>query len=280
MIRNHLSHEWMLAAFLAVACAAVGTLGSMNAIAQNGAAAEAKSDQDRAPQAVPAESSSVPAKPRFFTSTDPNAHVTILEDTPIRVRTNTPIGTKETRENALLSFSLSEDVIVDGVLIVPRGATLLGTVVQNKPAGTLTGKPILTLKLTSLELEGRSYPLYSYQFKVEGTSKDKRTRTNVAGGAAIGAVTGDGYRRATKPESTSVRNLAYAGTGIAVGAGAGTIFSATSSGPVISIPAEAQIDFALAAPISVVPVSPQGAARLSYVIRRSEPTLYVRGQTP
>jgi hypothetical protein len=74
------------------------------------------------------------------------------------------------------------------VLIIPRGAIVHGTAVQSKKAGTLTGSPDLILKLVSLDLGGRSHPLYSYQFKVEGTSKTKPTETKVKGGALIGSL--------------------------------------------------------------------------------------------
>jgi hypothetical protein len=88
-------------------------------------------------------------------------------------------------------FTLSEDVVVDNVLIIPRGATVHGTAVQSKKAGTLTGSPDLILKLVSLDLGGRSHPLYSYQFKVEGTSKTKPTETKVKGGALVEDSPGD-----------------------------------------------------------------------------------------
>jgi hypothetical protein len=46
------------------------------------------------------------------------------------------------------------------------------------------------LQLTSLYLGGRNYPLYTYRFKVEGTSKTKPTEAKAKDGALIGAVVG------------------------------------------------------------------------------------------
>jgi hypothetical protein len=175
---------------------------------------------------------------------------------------------------------LNEDVVVDNFLIVPRGATLHGTVVQSRKAGKLTGSPDLILKLVSLDFGGRSYPLYTYQFKVEGISKTAPTENKIKGGAVIGAIAGAAFDGSAKGETTGAGKLAGMGTGAAIGAGVGTIVSAATPGPVAVIPAESQIDFYLSSPISVVPVSAQEAARLSQGLHAGGPVLYVRGQTP
>jgi hypothetical protein len=205
--------------------------------------------------------------------------ITVLEDTLLRVRTNAPLSTSMTREGSPVLFTLSEDVTVDNVLIIPRGATVHGTVVQSKRAGTLTGAPDLILKLTSLDLAGRTYPVYSYQFKVEGTSKTKPTERKIKGGAVIGALVGGAVSGSAHGASTAVGKLAGAGAGAAVGAGIGTLASAASPQP-LTIPAEAQLDFYLASPISVLPPTAQDAEHLSHLLHTGEPVLYVHGETP
>jgi hypothetical protein len=74
------------------------------------------------------------------------------------------------------------------------------------------------------------------------------------------------------------------GEGCAIGAGAGvaagTAASAASPGPGIWIPAEAQVSFHLAAPLTVNPVSPQEAARLAQGLYQGGPSLYRRGYYP
>ena len=134
--------------------------------------------------------SSSAGTPRFWTGKDPDAQVTVLENTVIRVRTGAPLNPRHLREGAPLAFLLSEDVVVDGVLIVPRGAVIQGTVVESRQAGALSGAPELILQLTALDLGGRAYPLYTYRFKVTGASKTRATELKVKGGAIIGAVVG------------------------------------------------------------------------------------------
>ncbi len=220
------------------------------------------------------------AQPSNSFSSDPKAHVTVLEDTLIRVRTNEPVSSRHSKDGQLVSFTLSEDVFVGNQLVIPRGATLHGEVIQSKKAGVLTGTPQLTLKLVSLDLGGQSYPLYTYEFKAQGTSKTKPTETRVKGGAVIGAIVGGAFSGSAKGGSNGVSTAAGMGTGAALGAGVGAVASAATPGPVLTIPAEAQLDFHLASPISVTPVSAKEAARLSQGLRPGGPVLYVRGDAP
>ncbi len=238
-----------------------------------------------APPPTPASSpqssySSSDPVPRFWTSADPNAQVTVLENTLFRVMPAQPLRSRHARAGMPGLFTLSKDVVVDNVLIIPRGATLHGTVVESKPAGTLTGSPDLILKLVSLDLGGRSYPLYTYQFKVQGASKTKPTETKIKGGVVIGAIVGGVFSGSAKGQTTAVGKLAGMGTGAALGAGTATVVSAASPGPRITIPAESQIDFYLSLPISVVPATAKDAAKLSQGMHRGGPVLYVRGDTP
>jgi hypothetical protein len=206
--------------------------------------------------------------------------ITVLENTLIRVRTDQPMSTRQTKDGTSLLFTVSEDVVVDNVLVIPRGATVHGTVVESKQPGTLTGAPELTLKLTDLDLGGKTYPLYTYQFRAQGTSKTKPTETKIKGGVVIGAIAGSAFSGSAKGETTGVGNAAGMATGAALGAGVGILVSAATPGPILSIPAESQIDFYLASPIAVEPVSAKEAARLSQGLHPGGPVLYVRGDTP
>jgi hypothetical protein len=225
-------------------------------------------------------SSSQPAASDALVPPNPNAFVTVLENTLLRVRTDQPLSSRYSKDGQPVLFTLSEDVIVDNMLVIPRGATIHGEIVGAKKAGTLTGSPELILKLTSLDLGKQSYPLYTYQFRVEGTSKTKPTETKVKGGAVIGAIVGGVFSGSAKGETTAVGKLAGMGTGAALGAGVGALTSAATPGPTVTLPAESQMDFYLTAPISVKPLTAMAAARLAQGFHHGEPALYVRGDTP
>lgn len=228
----------------------------------------ATADAPASPQLAPAK----PAAPEA-----PNAPITILEDTLIRVRTLEPLNSKRVKEGSPVLFMVSEDVFVGDVLAIPQGATVHGVIIKSKKAGRLTGSPELELKLVSLDLGGRSYPLDSYHFKVKGASKTQPTETKAIRGAYVGAIVGS---VGTRPGTGAAGRAAVIGANAAVGAGLGTLASAVTPGPGISIPSESQVDFFLAAPVAVTPVSAKEAARLSRGLHPGGPTLYLRGDTP
>jgi hypothetical protein len=213
-------------------------------------------------------------------ATHPTA-VTVLEDTLIRVLTNVSIDSRVAKHGTAVGFTVSEDVLVGDVLVIPRGSTVHGVVIKSKNAGVLTGSNELTFKLVSLDLSGRSYPLYTYQFKVQGTSKTGPTETKAVRGAYVGALVGAATGSVSaKGESSDVGRVASMTAGAAVGAGVGTIVSAATPGPGIRIPAEAQVDFYLASPISLPRANAEEAGRLAKRLHPGGPSLYVRGDGP
>ena len=97
---------------------------------------------------------------------------------------------------------------------------------------------------------------------------------------SVSVTAGGAFSGSAKGETTAVGNLAGMGPGAAIGAGVGTMVSAATPGPCVTIPAESQMDFYLASPISVVPVSAKEAAQLAQGYHHGGPVLYVRGDTP
>lgn len=271
-----------------------GSIPSLKAAASLAAFAVAAAvSLAQTPAAPPADSSSLSDAPTPNRSLPPSllrpgasstagVYVTVLEDTLIRVRTMAPINSKQADENARFSFTVSEDVKVGELLAIPRGATVHGGVVKSKKAGVLTGSPELILKLDSLDLGGKTYPLYTHHFKVTGTSKTPATETKALTGAYVGALAGSfGVSQKSGVQTSSgTGRAAGMATGAAVGAGVGTAISAATPGPGIWIPSESEIDFFLAAPVAILPLSAKETARLSEGLNHGGPVLYVRGETP
>ncbi len=195
--------------------------------------------------------------------------VTVPQGALVQVRTSEPVDSKRAKDGTPVQFTVIQDVAVGGVLAIPRGATVHGVISEVKKAGELAGHSELALTLTSLDLGGRTYPLQSDVFKVKSPNKAGETAGNAIGGGILGTIIGCAVGR---------------GVGCAVGAGAGvaagTAASAASSGPRAWIPAEALVDFHLATPVTVNPVSPQEAARLAQGLYPGGPTLYRRGYAP
>ena len=263
--------------------AAVGVLLCSVAAGQQGlpTAAPAPTQASSSSSSSSSPSASTPeagARPAFWKSSDPNAQVTVMENTRLRVISNAPLRSGKTRVGTPVDFLLSENVVVGNVLILPRGATLEGEVMRSKKAGRLKGAADLILELVSLNLGGRRYRVYTYQLSVEGGSKKNPTPA-IVGSAEVGALAG-AVVSAKNGETTASGKAADIGGGAAAGAGVGTLVSVVTPGPKLNLPAESQMDFYLAAPISVVPVSEQEADRLAKEMPLGGPVLYVRGDAP
>ena len=116
--------------------------------------------------------------------------VTIPQGTLMYLRTSDGIESKHAREGEPLQFTVIQDVAVGGVLAIPRGATVHGVVTESKNvgAGQLGGSSVLALKLVSLDLGGRSYPLDSDQFRVKSPNKAGETVGNAVGAGLIGTI--------------------------------------------------------------------------------------------
>lgn len=203
-----------------------------------------------------------PAPPRYSL---PSGPITVAQGTVLQLRTNDAVDGKRAQPGTTLDFTVIRDVTVNGWLAIPRGATVHGVITDSKNAGQLKGSPELALRLTSLDLGGRNYPLDTDEFRVKGPSKTGRTAGNIIGGTVLGAIIG---------------GAAGGGGGAAIGAVAGgtvgTAVSGAMPGPHAWIPAEALVTFHLNTPLTVDPVSEQEAARLAQGITPGGPTLYRR----
>jgi BON domain len=206
-----------------------------------------------------------PPRPSYRFAKGP---VTVPQGTVIQLRTTGSIDSKHAKSGEPLEFTVIQDVTYDGMLAIPRGATVHGvlTEVKNNGSGTLTGSSELALQLTSLDLGGQNYPLQSDLFRVKSPGKGGRTAGNIVGGALLGALIG---------------GAAGGGGGAAIGAAAGgtvgTAASAAEPGMRAWIPAEALVTFRLTAPVTVSPVGRDEAARLAQGLYPGGPSLYRRG---
>src|ERR1035437_10330569 len=94
--------------------------------------------------------------PAYATPTGP---MTVPQGSVLQVRTAESLDNKRAKEGTQLEFTVIRDVAVNGVLAIPRGATVHGVVSGTKNSGDFGGSPELALTLTSLDLGGRNYPL-------------------------------------------------------------------------------------------------------------------------
>lgn len=179
--------------------------------------------------------------------------VTIPGGALIRIRINQGLSTNRAQPGASFDGTVLNDVIADGAVAIPRGASVQGTVVDAASAGALKGRGELSLQLTRLNLGGQSYAISSDLWSRNGSDKTVRTVNSALGLGAVGAIIG---------------GVAGGGAGAAIGAGvggaAGVASSAASAGGQVIVPPEAILTFHIAQPVTVSTVSESEMMRLAY----------------
>jgi len=170
----------------------------------------------------------------------PPKKVMIQAGTQLTVRLNDGLSTEKNQVGDTFHATLGAPLVVDDETVAPSGADVTGHVVDVKSAGRFAGNSGLTLELTSLSLNGKTYNIQTNQWSRQSKGEGKNTATKVGGGAAVGAIIGA---------------LAGGGKGAAIGsvagAGAGTGVAATKKGEQITLAPESTLSFLLINPITV-----------------------------
>jgi hypothetical protein len=166
--------------------------------------------------------------------------VVIPAGTAITVRLGQAVGSKISQPGQSFSGTLANAVAAGGQTIIPAGATATGTVTDAKPLGRFKGGAVLTLQLTSINVNGTDQAVQTSAVTQTQSGKGKRTAVLAGGGAGLGALVG---------------GLAGGGKGLAIGAlagaGAGTAGAAFTGNKDIVLPAESALSFTLSQPLTV-----------------------------
>ena len=172
----------------------------------------------------------------------PPKKVTIPAGTQVTVRLNDSLDSERNQVGDTFHGTLGSPIVVDDQTVIPEGADVLGRVADVKSAGRFAGNSALTLELTSLSINGRTYNVQTNQWSRAGKGEGKNTAVKAGGGAAIGALIG---------------GLAGGGRGAAIGAAAGgatgTGVAATKKGEQIKLSPEATLNFQLINSLTVTP---------------------------
>lgn len=138
------------------------------------------------------------------------------------------------------SGTIASDITVDGAVAIPRGADVSGVITRSKKQGAFKGEADLAIRLSSVRVGGKSYPLSTSTYAESVKGKGKRTAIVTGGGAAVGALIG---------------GLAGGGKGAAIGAGVGggggLAASGATGGRNVTLPAESRINFKLTESVTI-----------------------------
>ena len=217
---------------------------------QNSAAASAAITNDTAPSAA-TEPSASPADAPAKTDAAPKK-VTVPAGTQLIIRLDNRLDSERNQIGDTFRGSLSDAIVLDGETVIPSGAEVAGRVSDVKSAGRFAGNSVLTLELTSLSVNGKTYNIQTNHWSRSGNGQGKSTATKVGAGTLAGAALG---------------GIFGGGKGAAIGAGAGagvgTGAAAAKKGQQIQLPAEAVLTFQTINAVTVIPQdsSQQNAGR-------------------
>lgn len=179
--------------------------------------------------------------------------VTVPAGTVLSVRINQPLDSHNAQPGMSFDGTVVADIVADGAIAIPRGATVHGQVANVSNAGALKGRGSLSLQLTGVSLGGQEFALASEPWTRNGSDKAVTSVDSTLGGAALGAIIG---------------GVAGGGAGAAIGAGVGGgvglgAAAATPSGNVW-VPGEAVLRFRVSQPATVATLDQQELNRLAY----------------
>jgi hypothetical protein len=162
-----------------------------------------------------------------------SAPATLPAGTILNVRTTQPLDADSAQVGMKLTGLVDDPVEVGGEIVIPRGTRTTLEVVAVEQSSNLKGRDRITLKMYSIHVGERSYPVGTSYVELKGPSEGKRAARKIVAGAGIGAAVG---------------GLIGGGTGAAFGAaaGGGTGAAIAGSGKThLNVPAETRLQFRL-----------------------------------
>ena len=167
--------------------------------------------------------------------------LTIRSGTLVTVRLNQTLSSDHSRVGDLFYATLTQPLVVNGIVTAHRGQTVAGQVVEARKAGRVSGMSRLAIALTNLTVaDGRTVSIQSQLLVSDGGRSVGRDSAAIAGttgfGAAIGAAAGWG-------------SGALIGAG--AGAAAGTLGVLLTRGKSTVIVPETLLTFRIMAPATV-----------------------------
>ena len=142
-----------------------------------------------------------------------------------------------------VSARVAEDIYAGGVVAIPAGSVLHGSVTDVQGLRKIGGKARLAVRFDSLDLpRGGSVPVYA-TWQAEGRGETRRDAATIAGSTAGGAVLGRVIRSRERDRNTAI--------GAAAGAVLGTVIAAKTKGEEVALSPGSVIDLTLSDSVRV-----------------------------
>ncbi len=166
--------------------------------------------------------------------------VTLPAGSTLPVRVTQTLDSATTQLGDSFSGAVATDIVVDGMLMIPRGAPVMGRVTEVHEAAHFKGSSLLTVELTGVNSRGERISLTTQPYSVEGKGRGTNTAVKTGVGAAAGALLGGIFGGGKG-----------AAIGAAAGGGTGAGINAVTRGQQVQIPSESVVRFVTTNSIAV-----------------------------
>jgi len=153
---------------------------------------------------------------------------TLPAGTGLNIELVSSASSKTSKIGDSIHAKLTQPIELDGMTVVPAGATIAGTVTEAHPLSKIGGQAVLGLKFDTLLLdEGHTVPIVA-SIEQKGKSETGKDAGTIAGATAGGALLGRLLSKHDKTKGTLI--------GAVVGAAAGTGAAAATKGQEVELP--------------------------------------------
>src|SRR5579875_2429269 len=144
------------------------------------------------PPAAPAATPVPSANPQPAPTAAEGSTVTVPAGTVISVRMIDSVDSATNQVGDQFHASLENDLVVNNVVVAPKGADVYGKLEQVKSAGDIKGQSQLQLGLTGIRINGTVVPITTGDYSVAGASRGKQSaERNYRGHCGRGKRSGD-----------------------------------------------------------------------------------------
>jgi hypothetical protein len=164
----------------------------------------------------------------------------VPEGTDLNVRLADSLTSSGSRSGDTFEATLEDPVEVNNKVVIPQGATVTGQVVEAVPSGHLKTPASLSVTLTAVDVNGKTYDITTSTVGRRAQSHKKHNAKWIGGGAAGGALLG-----------ALLGGGKGAAIGAGIGAGGGTAGAYTTGKKDVALYSESLLHFRLGAPVTI-----------------------------